>query len=92
MPKMETLSVEVSAEVASQVRDAVARGEYPSESAVLTEALLGWTIRHGAEIDPGWLKQAWDEAGDEELDADEVLDRLKAKYLALCDAPAAPAA
>jgi antitoxin ParD1/3/4 len=42
MPKVETISITLPPEMANWIREAVARGEYASASAVILDALREW--------------------------------------------------
>ena len=85
MARMETLTVDVPAELVDGVRNAVAGGEYRSDAEAVSDALAEWNARREGHYDSARLKEAWQEAeasGDcEPMDA--MLDRLKAKYVAL---------
>lgn len=86
MAKVEKLSIALTPEMAAMVREAVAGGEYASASEVVREALRGW--RHRKEVeqqDFSALRRLWQEgvgADGGAKPADQVLDRLRAKYLA----------
>lgn len=84
MPTIEKLSIALPSEMATLVRRAVDAGEYASNSEVIRDALRDWTHkRHMREMGLSDLRKLWQEAVADEsegLDADEVFDRLEAKY------------
>jgi Arc/MetJ-type ribon-helix-helix transcriptional regulator len=85
MAKMETLTVDVPAELVEGVRNAVAGGEYRSDAEAVSDALAEWNARREGRYDAGPLREAWQEA-EASVDCepmDAMLDRLKAKYVAL---------
>lgn len=86
MSSVEKLSIALTPEIASAVRDAVEAGDYASSSEVIRDALRLWKERrdlHGYTVEE--LRHLWDEGiesgpGD---DADAVISRLQAKYKAM---------
>jgi len=84
MPTIEKLSVALPAEMAALVRMAVDRGEYSSNSEVIREALRDWTYKRDLrEQGFAGLRRKWHAAVADEsdgLDADEVFDRVEARY------------
>jgi len=92
MPKTETLTVDLPVELLAQVRGAVEHGDYRSSNEAVADALLDWSVTRSIEAeDIGWLKQAWQEAIDDNsphVPMDEVFDRLKARYQAMIVATA----
>jgi len=87
LPKTETVTVDLPTELLAQVRGAVEHGDYSSNDAVISDALLDWSDKRGGFIeDTDWLKQALQEADDHsgsDVPMEEVMDRLEAKYKAL---------
>lgn len=87
MVKMETLTVDLPADVMAKVRGAVEDGEYRSENDVVSDALIAWASQRGeATEDVAWLRQAWQESVDDGapyVPMEEVMDRLEAKYKAI---------
>jgi Arc/MetJ-type ribon-helix-helix transcriptional regulator len=81
---MARLQVEVPEDVNTMVSDAVSRGDYDSDSAMVTAALRLWSAeRTLEEIGAHNLGQKWDEAvhaNGPYHDPDPILDRLEAKY------------
>jgi antitoxin ParD1/3/4 len=84
MPTIEKLSIALPAEMAAEVRRAVDRGEYSSNSEVIREALRDWTYKRNlreqglSDLRKRWLEAVADDS--EGLDPDAVFDRLEAKY------------
>lgn len=69
-------------DVAETMRAAVRSGEYPSEAAIVTEALETWhTNRVLDAIDPVWLNRMYDEGVASgihgPLDMDEIMAEVK---------------
>ncbi len=69
-------------DVAEAMREAVRSGEYPSEAAIVTEALETWrTNRVLDAIDPVWLKRMYDEGVASgihgPLDMDEIMIEVR---------------
>lgn len=89
MPSIEKISVTLPAEVAAEVHDAVASGEYPSPDEVVREAVEDWNSRrHPHQPTAGNLRALWQQARATEapgLPPGELLDRLERKYQALTD-------
>jgi antitoxin ParD1/3/4 len=87
-----SISVELDAEIAAQVRRAVESGEYGSSAEVVEDALRDWSHHRSAAVfDLEGLGRAWDEARRDDspgISADEVLDGLERKYQAMADAAA----
>lgn len=86
MPKTEKISVEVSAELAGTVREAVDRGEYASASAVVEDALHEWEVNRRIEaigVDELRRLVAEGDASGPGIDADVVFARLRARYRAM---------
>jgi antitoxin ParD1/3/4 len=83
MAKLETISVELSADMAGTIRAAVANGDYASESEVVEDALRIWKDeRPGDEMDIEEIRRLVQEGIDSgpSVDGEEVFARLKAKY------------
>ena len=89
-----SISIELDAEIAAQVRKAVESGEYGSSSEVIEDALREWALLRDRSIgDIGALRKAWDEVKDDDSPgqpAMEVLDRLERKYRALAESQSPP--
>lgn len=87
---VEKLSIALPAEMAASVRGAVATGEYASSSEVIRDALRDWNHKRSLRLQGvADLRAAWQEALNEQkpgVSADNVLDRLEKKYLALAAA------
>jgi len=87
MIKTETLTVDLPVEILSKVRGAVEDGEYRSDNDVVSDALMVWASRRGAETeDTEWLRHAWQQSvedGAPYVPMEEVMDRLEAKYKAI---------
>ena len=84
MPTIEKLSIALPAEMAAIVRSAVEGGEYSSNSEVIRDALRDWTHKRKLrEQGLDHLRRRWLEAvadDSEDLDPDQVFDRLERKY------------
>ena len=90
MTTAEKISIALPPEMVAIVRGAVATGEYASSSEVVRDALRDWThkrsLRQQGVVE---LRQVWQEAMRDKRpgsDAEDVLDRLEAKYQAIADA------
>ncbi len=90
MQTVEKISIALPPEMAAQLRQAVATGEYASSSEVVRDALRDWT--HKRELQQNGiaeLRRVWQEAREKNgpyVSADEVMDRLERKYLAIAEA------
>jgi antitoxin ParD1/3/4 len=83
MSKVEKLSIALPAEMLSELRDAVAAGEYASTSEAIRDALRGWSERRalgGYSIDE--LRVLWDAgvASGPARPGPPIMKRLRAKY------------
>lgn len=72
-------------DLAEAMREAVQSGEYPSETAIVTEALETWRRNRVLDaIDPVWLKKMYDEGVASgihgPLDEDAFIAELKAEF------------
>lgn len=88
MSSVEKLSIALTPEIASAVREAVDTGDYASTSEVIRDALRQWKARrdlHGHTVEE--LRALWDEgaASGSSIDSEAVMARLRAKYQALAD-------
>jgi antitoxin ParD1/3/4 len=86
MAKVETINVELSEDTAGTVREAVASGDYASESEVVEDALRLWKDgRRGDEMDIEEIRRLVQEGIDSgpSVDGEEVFARLRAKYAAM---------
>jgi antitoxin ParD1/3/4 len=82
MSNVEKVSVALTPEMASMMRDAVETGEYASASELMREALREWKLRRmqrGQAIDK--LGSLWDEgiASGPAVDGEEAFSRIKGK-------------
>jgi antitoxin ParD1/3/4 len=79
MPKIETLNVDLTSEMAAAVRKAVEDGEYASASEVIREALREWK-QHRTDREQAIEKlgRLWDEGinSGPAIEADEVWEEL----------------
>jgi antitoxin ParD1/3/4 len=91
---IETLSIDLSPEIANQIRDAIHSGEYESSSEIVEDALREWALLRDISVhDIEGLRKAWDEVRQDDSPAKpamEVLDRLEQKYRALAESQGAP--
>jgi antitoxin ParD1/3/4 len=88
MANVEKISVALPGEMVSLLRQAVDSGEYASASEVIRDALRDWKLkRRVAALEVEELRVLVREgmASGPSLDADEVFDRLRAKYAAMDD-------
>jgi antitoxin ParD1/3/4 len=86
MAKLETISVELTADMAGTIREAVANGDYASESEVVEDALRVWKDeRPGDEMNIEEVRRLVQEGIDSGpgVDGEEVFARLRAKYAAM---------
>ena len=75
-----------SDDVADAMREAVRSGEYPSEAAIVAEALETWrTNRVLDALDPIWLRRMYDEGVASGIDGPLDMDAIMAemRHLAL---------
>lgn len=89
MPNVEKISIALPPEMTALLRAAVSAGEYASNSEVIREALRDWSYqRELRQRGLDELRALWDEAVNDprpSIPAEEVLQRLRAKYLAMAD-------
>ena len=85
MPAAKTLSLTLDADLAAQVDDAVAKGDYASPSEVVEDALQCWRERRALEAEPETLRRLWQEGLDsgaaDTLDMAEVKRAARARLL-----------
>jgi antitoxin ParD1/3/4 len=90
MSTIEKISIALPLEMLTIVRQAVEVGEYASSSEVVRDALRDWTLKRNLRLQGvEELRALWQEAiGDKSpaVSAEDVLDRLESKYLALAEA------
>jgi antitoxin ParD1/3/4 len=90
MQTVEKISIALPPEMAAQLRQAVATGEYASSSEVVRDALRDWT--HKRQLQQNGiteLRRVWQEARAKNgpyVPADEVMERLERKYQAIANA------
>lgn len=84
MRTIEKISVALPPEMVATVRQAVATGEYASNSEVVRDAIRDWTQKRSLQQSGvEELHRVWAEARKDtrpSLNPDEVLDRLERKY------------
>jgi antitoxin ParD1/3/4 len=83
MAHVEKLSVALTRDMASEVREAVANGDYGSVSEVIRDALRAWRLRRKIEtLETDELRRLVAEGIDSEpgLDADAVFSNLRARF------------
>jgi antitoxin ParD1/3/4 len=80
MAETEKISIDLTPEVAAELRQAVDRGEYGSVGEIVTEAVTEWRARRKADIEE--LRRLVQEGVDSgpDIDAEEVFARLRAKF------------
>ncbi len=93
MSTVEKISIALPPEMAAQLRQAVATGEYASSSEVVRDALRDWTHKRQLQQNGiAELREMWQAARKKNgpyVPADEVMNRLDRKYQALADAAGA---
>ncbi len=82
MANVEKISIALSADMVTLVRNAVETGDYASSSEVIREALREWKARRAARVDAiRELRRLWDEGLDSgrsaELDMKAVKSRAR---------------
>jgi antitoxin ParD1/3/4 len=85
MAKVEKITVALSEDTLSAVRDAVGSGEYASTSEVIRDALRDWRLkRRVAHMELDEMRRLVQEGAESGpgIDADLVFARLRAKYAA----------
>jgi antitoxin ParD1/3/4 len=90
MPTVEKISIALPPEMAAQLRQAVATGEYASSSEVVRDALRDWTHKRQLQQNGiAELRALWHEVREKNgpyVPANEVMQRLERKYQAIADA------
>src|SRR5260370_39796349 len=89
MAKVEKITVALSEDTLSAVRDAVASGEYASTGEVVRDALRGWKLNHWklnhrlSQIELAEMRRLVQEGADSGpgIDADLAFAHLRAKYV-----------
>ncbi len=80
MGNVEKISVALTAEMASMMREAVETGEYASASEVMREALRDWKLRRSQRrLAVEELRNLWDEglASGPSVDGEEAFVRIR---------------
>ena len=84
MATIEKISIALPQEMADQVRGAVERGEYSSNSEVVRDALREWTLRRNLrEEGLKELRRMWRQSVESKapgVPVDEVFSRLRKRY------------
>ena len=83
MPDLEHLDVEVTSDVAADIRAAVADGDYATLSEAVGDALRDWRLRRQAEtLETEALRRLIQEGIDSgpSLDGEDVLATLRTRY------------
>ena len=81
MSERERLDVTLPPDLAVLVREAVDSGHYATGGDVVREALVEWSVRRGLEGIRSRIAEARRDVVEGRVaDADQVLDRLGAKY------------
>lgn len=88
MATVEKLSIALTSELAADIRQAIATGEYASTSEVVRDALRAWKhTRQEREIAAEGLRRLWLEGADSgeggSLDADDIKRRGRERLAAL---------
>jgi antitoxin ParD1/3/4 len=86
MAKVEKITVALSEDTLSAVRDAAASGEYASTGEVVRDALRDWKMKHRlSQIELDEMRRFVQEGADSGpgIDAERVFGRLRAKYAAM---------
>lgn len=84
MPDIQKISVAVTGDQLSAMRDAVATGDYATTSEIVREAVRDWQVKRAHRQDElARLRQAWNEGkesgGRALFDVEEVLARAQAR-------------
>jgi antitoxin ParD1/3/4 len=85
MSEIEKLSIAVSPELATTLREAVEAGEYASAGEAVREALSEWRLRRaGREAAAAELGRLWDEglASGPSADGEEAFERIRGRLAA----------
>ena len=86
MARVAKVTVALPADTASEVRDAVDRGEYATASEVIREALRDWSLKRKlAHLEVDEMRRLVQDGADSGpgVDADLIFARLRAKYAAM---------
>jgi antitoxin ParD1/3/4 len=90
MTTVKKISIALPPQMAAQLREAVATGEYASSSEVVRDALRDWTHKRQLQQNGiAELRQLWQQAREKNgpyVPADEVMTRLEQKYQAITEA------
>ncbi|MFV3130553.1 ribbon-helix-helix domain-containing protein [Niveispirillum sp. KHB5.9] len=84
MPDIQKISVAVTGNQLTAMRDAVETGDYATTSEIVREAVRDWQVKRAQRQDElARLRQAWNEGkaggGREPFDVEQVLARAKAR-------------
>ena len=88
MAKVEKITVALSEDTLSAVRDAVGSGDYANTSEVIRDALRDWRMkRRVAQMELDEMRRLVREGSESGpgIDADLVFARLRAKYAAMAE-------
>jgi antitoxin ParD1/3/4 len=88
MPKTERITVALSQDILSAVRDAVAGGDYANAGEVIRDALRDWKLkRRVARMELDEMRRLVQEGAESGpgIDADLVFARLRAKFAAMTE-------
>ena len=86
MARVPKVTVALTADTASEVRDDVDRGEYATATEVIREALRDWSLKRKlAHLEVDEMRRLVQEGADSGpgVDADLIFARLRAKYAAM---------
>lgn len=88
MAAVEKLSIALTQEFATEIRQVIATGEYASTSEVIRDALRAWRqIRQGRAVAIEELRRLWkegvDSGGSAALDAEDIKSRGRERLAAL---------
>jgi len=86
MPKIEKISVAITAEQHARIRAAVERGDYATTSEVIRTALREWELKEELRrLEAERIGKLWDEgiASGPAVEGPPIMERLRAKYAAL---------
>jgi antitoxin ParD1/3/4 len=90
MTTVEKISIALPPQMAAQLREAVATGEYASSSEVVRDALRDWTHKRQLQQNGiAELRQLWQQAREKNgpyVPAHEVMTHLEQKYQAIAEA------
>lgn len=88
MAKIESVSVQLSGEMAEVIEDAIASGDYASPDEVVRDAMRDWKVKRRVEtVEIEELRRLYQEGIDSGpgIDGEAVFERLRAKYAAMAD-------